>query len=62
MGRFDVTGSFATRAHTLEGHTRTVYSVAFSPGGGTLASGSRDTTVLLWNVQTKGNFRILSPG
>jgi WD40 repeat protein len=30
--------------------TPTVYSVAFSPGGKTLASGSQDGTVRLWNV------------
>jgi hypothetical protein len=35
---------------TLEGHTDSVYSVAFSPDGQTLASGSRDHTVRLWRV------------
>ena len=35
---------------TLEGHTGNVYSVAFSPDGGTLASGSREGTVLLWEL------------
>jgi WD40 repeat protein len=34
----------------LTGHTGTVLSVAFSPGGTTLASGSADDTVRLWNV------------
>ena len=33
---------------TLEGHTDTVYSVAFDPTGQTLASGSDDNTVKLW--------------
>ena len=37
---------------TLEGHNRSVNSVAFSPDGQTLASGSRDETIRLWNVNT----------
>ena len=34
----------------LTGHTDRVYSVTFSPDGGTLASGSRDETIRLWDV------------
>ncbi len=37
---------------TLTGHGGTVYSVAFSPDGKMLASGSSDNTVKLWNSQT----------
>src|SRR5882762_6439089 len=36
----------------LEGHTYRCLSVAFSPDGGQLVSGSRDGTVRLWNIET----------
>ena len=36
----------------LTGHRDWVSSVAFSPDGNTLASGSRDDTIRLWDVQT----------
>ena len=38
------------KIHTLQGHEHPVSSVAFSPDGGTLASGSRDGTILLWEL------------
>jgi WD40 repeat protein len=38
---------------TLEGHSGWVTSVAFSPGGKYLISGSCDNTVKLWSVEMR---------
>jgi DNA-binding CsgD family transcriptional regulator len=37
---------------TLQGHSGYVYSVAFSPDGALLASGSQDESIKLWDVRT----------
>src|SRR5262249_36747529 len=44
---------------TLTGHTGAVHSVAFSPDGKRLASGSEDRTVKLWYVRTGKECRTL---
>ncbi|WP_327064606.1 nSTAND1 domain-containing NTPase [Kitasatospora sp. NBC_01302] len=45
---------------TLTGSTGPVASVAFSPDGNTLATGSRDRTVRLWDVQTRRQLATLT--
>ncbi|MGH3885421.1 MAG: WD40 repeat domain-containing protein, partial [Pseudonocardiaceae bacterium] len=48
-------------AGTLTGHTGSVSSVAFAPDGRTLATGSYDSTVILWDVQDPARPRRLGP-
>jgi hypothetical protein len=45
---------------TLSGHTNWVTSVAFSPDGRLLASGSDDKTIKLWDVATGSEVRTLT--
>ena len=45
---------------TLRGHSSWVMSVAYSPDGQTLASGSRDNTIKLWDVKTGNPLQTLT--
>ena len=44
---------------TLEGHQEQIWSVAFDPQGETLASGSDDNTVKLWEARSGKLLRTL---
>ncbi|KAJ6023799.1 NACHT and WD40 domain protein [Penicillium herquei] len=44
--------SWGANRQTLEGHSGLVQAVAFSPDGQTIASGSNDNTIKLWNAKT----------
>lgn len=48
-----------TLLHTLKGHTNTIVSVAFDPQGRTLASGSSDGRVKLWDAEKGIQLRTL---
>jgi hypothetical protein len=57
---FSATIRFTFFTGTLTGHTDVVTSVAFSPDGRLLASGSADKTIKLWEVASGSLVRTLS--
>ena len=44
---------------TLTGHSDSVYSVAYSPDGKHIVSGSRDSTVKIWDAQSGEEVRVV---
>src|SRR2546425_3903489 len=46
-------GEAGSLRQTLVGHTQQVQPVAWSPDGGTLASGSFDHTIRLWDAKQR---------
>jgi len=53
-------GEKISLANTLTGHSKQVYSVAISPDGQILASGSVDNTIKLWSLSNGKPLRTLS--
>ena len=48
--------------HTMQGHTNTVNSIAFSPDGRQLATGSDDKTTRVWDLSTDKPSAVLEVG
>ena len=52
--------SAITRVGVLSGHDSTVGTVAFAPGGKTIASGDEGGSIKLWNVATRRELSTLA--
>ncbi len=57
---WDVTAH--SEARRLKGHTNGIWALAFSPDGKTLASGSMDQTIKIWDVATGRLIQAIVPG
>ena len=53
-------GIYHNEKSELTGHASAVFSVAFSPDGKTLASASSDTTIKLWDIQSRQKLATLT--
>ena len=53
-------GRSSTGTFYLDGHSEAISSVTFSPDGKTLASGSFDRTIKLWDIRSGSVLRTLS--
>jgi WD40 repeat protein len=49
---------FGGEIFALAGHSGYVFSVAFSPDGQMLASGSQDCTIKLWDLGARQEIRL----
>ena len=47
------------RTAVLEGHTKTITALAFSPDGTLLASGAEDNTIIVWDVKNGSQIKVL---
>ncbi|WP_392534763.1 pentapeptide repeat-containing protein [Nostoc sp. C117] len=52
-------GEDTQKNHTLSGNNGTIDTIAFSPDGKTLFTGSRDLTVKMWNISNGDLIRVL---
>ncbi len=55
-----IKGDAIYRVSTLKEHTGFVFSLSCSPNGRILASGSADSTVKLWNIETGKCFKTIN--
>ena len=56
---WDVTSSSPKPSTQLKGHDIALDALAFSPSGATLASGSRDGVILVWDLAAGEGFRVV---